>query len=203
MSKARKRLTAERNREQWIFPDCPEPRERPADQVDADVLRATTGTASELPREVMKALRSGAAAITRPCRSDTAWNGFKEYTLRQRLWAHVREENEFIAGLVMDGVERGFRLAVERYAKQLRNVPELAAWRQKRKVGGDVGRAKSSRRSEDLAQRIREKWAAMEAAGEKVTNDTVAAAMKNDGWKCSRSTVIRAFKEKPARRTKR
>lgn len=192
MSKARKRRTVTRYREQWIFPDCPEPRDRPADEVDTDVLRTTTGVAVELPREVMKALRSGAAAITRPCRADTAWDGFKAYTLRQRQWSHVRDENEFIAGLVMQGVERGFRLAVERYAQRLRNVPELAEWRQKQRDGGDKGRASQSA----ARQRRAAEAQSMLDAGHDVT--TIAKQLG-----CSISTVYRVLNITPNSRATR
>lgn len=191
MSKQLKRAADTRYREQWIFPGYADPPDRPADEVDADVLRATTDVAGELPREVMKALRSSAAAITRPCRADTAWNGFKDYTLRQRAWAHVREENEFIAGLVMDGVERGFRLAVERYAKQLRNVPELATWRRKRAQGGTKGRASQT------AAKLRRAPQAQAMLSE---GHDVPEIAKRLG--CSISTVYRALNTAATSQTK-
>lgn len=95
-------------------------------------------------------------------------------------------------------IKSGFILAVARYFRELRTNKEAMAIISARSRGGAVGREKSSQRSDDLAQRIRDKWAEMEAAGEKTTNDTVAAAMK-----CSRSTVIRAFKSTATKRTKR
>jgi transcriptional regulator GlxA family with amidase domain len=104
----------------------------------------------------------------------------------------VMEENEFIATLVAEAAEAGFRLALERYAKQLKAVPELAAWHRKREAGRTKGHESQSRAREELAARIRTTWASMEAAGDNPTNDTVAAACG-----CSRRTVQRAFKQKP------
>lgn len=104
------------------------------------------------------------------------------------------DDQQWVRQCVRENVERGFVFAVYRYAEWLKSVPEVRKWNDARLSGGDAGRQTSSRRKAELAQRIREKWAAMEAAGEKVTNDTVAAAMRTDGWKCSRATVIRAFK---------
>jgi hypothetical protein len=92
----------------------------------------------------------------------------------------------------------GFDFALTRYAEQIKHVPELAEWHRKRADGGEVGRRTSTSRSEEKAQRIRDTWAALEADGKKVTNEIVASACG-----CSLSTVIRAFKTKPAKPTKR
>ena len=92
----------------------------------------------------------------------------------------------------------GFVIAVARYGKELRANKEAMGIISGRTAGIDKGHDTQARRARELKQRIREKWAAMEAAGEKVTNDAVAAAIRADGVQCSRSTVIRAFKEKPS-----
>jgi len=92
----------------------------------------------------------------------------------------------------------GFVIAVARYGKELRANKEAMGIINGRTAGIDKGHDTQAKRARELKQRIREKWAAMEAAGEKVTNDTVAAAIRADGVQCSRSTVIRAFKEKPS-----
>lgn len=94
--------------------------------------------------------------------------------------------------------EMGFFMAVIRYRKWLVGNREVEQILHGRDAGQRKGHATQSQARENKYQRIRETWAAMEAAGEKVTNDTVAEAVG-----CSRSTVIRAFKSKPTRRTKR
>lgn len=105
--------------------------------------------------------------------------------------------------------ERGYFLAVLRYEDELKRVPELAAWHRQRHKGIDKGHATQSQAREARYQRIRDKWAAMEKAGERPTNETVAAAIRQDGEKkCSPRTVQRAFAEltakaKPAKRKKR
>jgi hypothetical protein len=114
-----------------------------------------------------------------------------------------QDERLSVYGLMAYAAEAGFSMALYRYAKELRDVPELAAWQRKRTVGGDLGRKTASQRREQKAQRIREKWAAMERAGERVTNDAVVAALKHEGVKVSLRTVQRAFSSKPAKRPKR
>jgi hypothetical protein len=89
-------------------------------------------------------------------------------------------------------------MALYRYANELKRVPELKRWHSRRDDGINKGHATQTQASEARHQRFRDKWASMEAAGEKVTNETVAAAIRADGVRCSRSTVIRAFKTKPA-----
>jgi hypothetical protein len=140
--------------------------------------------------------------------SPTKWDYFKRYDFRAQGSQGVMQENEFIRDLVEEAIEDGFRLALVRYATQLKHVPELAAWRKKRKQGGDRGREGSTRKKVDLAQRIRDKWAAMEAAGENPTNASVSAAIKQECGRGSIRTVQRAFAEPakkttPAKRTKR
>lgn len=94
-----------------------------------------------------------------------------------------------LIGNMRQTIKVGFSLALARYSRDLKANAEAMAIIGARAKGGAIGRAHSTDRSDDLARRIRAKWAEMEAAGMKVTNDTVAVAMK-----CSRSTVIRAFK---------
>jgi hypothetical protein len=113
------------------------------------------------------------------------------------------DERLSVYGLMAYAAETGFSMALYRYAEELRDVPELAAWQRKRTAGGDLGRKTASQRREQTAQRIRNKWAAMEAAGEKVTNDAVVAALKQEGVKVSLRTVQRAFESKPAKQAKR
>lgn len=96
-----------------------------------------------------------------------------------------------LIGTMRQTIKVGFVLALARYSRELKANAEAMAIIGARVKGGAVGRAHSTERSDDLARRIRAKWAEMEAAGMKVTNDTVAAEMK-----CSRSTVIRAFQSR-------
>lgn len=95
-------------------------------------------------------------------------------------------------------VKAGFVLALARYSSELRMNAEALKLINARKRGGVNGREKSSQNREQRAQRIRDTWAAMEAAGQRPTNQAVAAAVG-----CGVSTVIRAFKSKPANRTRR
>lgn len=95
-------------------------------------------------------------------------------------------------------VRAGFALALARYSRELRMIAEALQLINARERGGVIGREKSSRNREQRAQLIRDTWAAMEAAGQKPTNQAVAATVG-----CGVSTVIRAFKSKPAQRTKR
>ncbi len=145
-----------------------------------------------------------------------AWTSFARFKLLPMLESVTGKTPQQLTKILREhGIEsmalpfleqvtfRGFDFALTRYAEQIKHVPELAAWHKKRANGGDTGRAESSRRADDLAHRIRAKWAEIEAAGEKATNDTVAAAMRQDGHKCSRSTVIRAFKRQPVKPSKR
>lgn len=143
MSKARKRFTDTPGKPQWIFPDYPEPPARSADDVDADVMRAASGTVHTLPREIMDAVTATARGVVHYI-GPTAWDTFKGYGLRKQLSGEVKDENEFITDLVMQAAEEGFRLALARYSLQLKHVPELAGWRRKRKQGGDTGRAKQT-----------------------------------------------------------
>jgi hypothetical protein len=87
-------------------------------------------------------------------------------------------------------VRAGFVLALARYSRELKQNAEALAIIQARRRGVDNGHAAASRRRQTQAEKIRATWAAMEAAGETVTNAKVAAAAK-----CSVSTVIRAFRD--------
>jgi AraC-like DNA-binding protein len=102
-----------------------------------------------------------------------------------------RNQRLEFAGIVLHAASSGFAMALYRYADALRDIPELSAWRHKRKRGGDIGRKILTQRKVEMAERIRTTWANMEAAGDNPTNDTVAAACG-----CSRRTVQRAFKQK-------
>ena len=155
-----------------------------------------------LPERVEKLLRTESLAM---------WKGFVTFKLFPLLKTvtgkTVEELSEVIAAhdaeraalaFLEQVIFEGFDFALTRYAEQIKHVPELAEWHRKRADGGEVGRRTSTSRSEEKAQRIRDTWAALEADGKKVTNDIVASACG-----CSLSTVIRAFKTKPAKPTKR
>lgn len=100
--------------------------------------------------------------------------------------------------LVLCAVREGYSAAMLDHSGDIVEADEAETLYQSRGQGVTLGHQIQSQLSDDRAQRIRDTWAAMEAAGQKVTNDTVAAAVG-----CSRSTVIRAFKSKPTRRAKR
>lgn len=116
---------------------------------------------------------------------------------------------EQLVGLTFYAASQGFAMALYRYADELKRVPELKKWHSRRDDGINKGHATQSQAREARYQRIRDKWAAMEKAGERVTNETVAAAIRQDGEeKCSARTVQRAFatltaKAKPVKRKKR
>lgn len=94
--------------------------------------------------------------------------------------------------------EIGFFMAVVRYRDWLVGNREIAQILHGRETGQRRGHVTQSQRREQRAQLIRDTWATMEAAGQRPTNRSVAAAVG-----CGVSTVIRAFKSKPAKRTKR
>jgi hypothetical protein len=168
--------------------------------VDADAVHAATGRTVELPGELRQAIRDTASNVFGSDCGLTAWDIFSGRTDAKAAFRDVaaRAENDFLEDLVRDAVDAGFRLAIQRYATQLQGIPELAHLKAKRLEGGDIGRARLTDNKETRFATIRETWAAMEAAGKKVTNKAVAAAVG-----CSESTVIRAFKSKPATRRKR
>jgi hypothetical protein len=99
---------------------------------------------------------------------------------------------------IRSAAEMGFVIAVVRYRKWLAGNREVEAILRGREDGQRRGHVTQSHRSDELAKEIRDTWASMEAAGERVTNGTVAAAVG-----CSTSTVIRAFKNKPSKRARR
>jgi hypothetical protein len=103
-----------------------------------------------------------------------------------------------IAVMIRNAVHEGYSAAVMDYSADIQQSHEASVEYDNREHGGNKGREKQSQASEARHQLIRDKWVSMEAAGEKVTNETVAAAIRADGVRCSRSTVIRAFKTKPA-----
>ena len=154
----------------------------------------------EMPLRLEKLLKSKAFAM---------WCGFKQFRLApllelltgrpaKEIFEQLDERTEAAAmRFVEDVIFAGVEFSLERYADKLKDVPELAAWHNKRAAGGDKGRAALSAAKERRAQSIRDMWAAMESAGEKPTNATVAAACK-----CGVSTVIRAFRNGSAKQAK-
>jgi hypothetical protein len=114
------------------------------------------------------------------------------------LQALDRAQRLHVAGMLAYVAHMGFAMAVYRYASELKDVPELAAWHRKRKAGGDRGRKTASERCEERHKRIRDTWASMAAAGEIPTNAKVAHACR-----VGISTVIRAFKDDTTKRKKR
>lgn len=120
-----------------------------------------------------------------------------------------REQRIDFGGMLAYATHMGFAMALHRYADELKRVPELKKWHREREAGVNKGHATQSQAREARYQRILDKWAAMEKAGERPTNETVAAAIRQDGEKkCSARTVQRAFAEltakaKPAKRKKR
>ncbi len=92
----------------------------------------------------------------------------------------------------------GFVLAVARYSRELKSNAEAMRIIGARTTGGDLGRKTLSQRREQRYERIRTTWASMEENGDSPTNAKVARACG-----CGVSTVIRAFKNKPAKQSKR
>lgn len=154
----------------------------------------------EMPPRLEKLLKSKAFAM---------WHGFKRLQLApllelltgrpaKEMFEQMDERAETAAmRFIEDVIFAGVEFSLKRYADELKHVPELAAWHNKRAAGGDKGRATLSAAKERRAQSIRNMWAAMESAGEKPTNATVAAACK-----CGVSTVIRAFRNGSAKQAK-
>lgn len=103
--------------------------------------------------------------------------------------------------IVRHAFQAGFIEAMKMHRPELLTAADAAVIVGGQHRGNKKGHVSQAMRASKKANEIREKWAAMEAAGENVTNDLVAAAVG-----CSRSTVIRAFKSKPSpapRRPKR
>jgi hypothetical protein len=155
-----------------------------------------------LPARLEKLLRAEALAL---------WRGFAKFKLVPLIQSLTgREAKEVLRFFKRAPVEKaalrfveqvvfqGFDFALMRYADQIEHVPELHEWRKRRSDGGAKGRRTSSTRREHMARRIRDELARMTAAGEQPTNTKLAAACG-----CSVSTVIRAFKTEPAKRSKR
>jgi hypothetical protein len=156
-----------------------------ADAVDLSALpAATSGDVATLPQEVWHIITSVIRQVV------------ADQPKKQRAVIDSRNP-------VVRAAAAGFLAALHRYRDQLAKVPELHSLYARRKEGGDKGRAVSSLKKDDLAQRIRDIWAAMEAAGETPTNASVAAAIQKECGRGSVSTVIRAFRDKPAKKTNR
>jgi hypothetical protein len=113
----------------------------------------------------------------------------------------TESEREF-NHVVRQSMKVGFVLAVVRYNRELKCNAEALRILTSRAAGAESGRETSSRLRDAKYQKIREKWAAMEAAGIKVTNEVLVAAMRQDGVKVSIRTVQRAFESKAVKRTR-
>jgi len=109
-----------------------------------------------------------------------------------------REQRVVFAGMLAYATHMGFAMAVYRYAKDLKHVPELATWHHRRNDGGDLGRKTQSNRSQDRRSRVR----AMLDQGIEVPE--IAKALG-----CSASTVYRLSQPagstaaKPAKKLRR
>lgn len=159
-----------------------------------------------MPPRLEKLLRSDAYAM---------WEAFARFRLAPFIESltgrpagvFYKQHDESIRSVVVrfvgDVMLSGFEFALQRYASQLKKVPELAAWRSAQKTGGDRGRETLSQRKEKLAERIRVKHASMERAGESCTYQAVANALNAEGVKCSRTTVERAINQRTVNRKKR
>jgi hypothetical protein len=82
----------------------------------------------------------------------------------------------------------GFIQAMLMHRQELMSSVDAAVIVNGRRRGNVLGHASQSQRKHAKAKLIRDTWAAMEAAGERPTNGTVAARCG-----CSERTVIRAF----------
>jgi hypothetical protein len=134
----------------------------------------------DLPPAINKAVSTAA--------EDLAWSMIK--TMPELAEAGIDERTgvRVVAALA---VEMGFAMALYRFSDRLQDEPELSEWQNE---GQKKGHETQSQARESRYQRIRDKWAEMESAGARVTNETVAAAMRQDGEKkCSVRTVQRAF----------
>ncbi len=143
MSKAKRR---QRREVQLCFiPPAPL---RPDKEVEADILRAVATPYGGPPPEIMAVVRKTATGVATGMASEgtgfTEWNQFKNYTWKDHQNPVVQDENEFILQLIQQATASGFRMALTRYASQLKAVPELAAWHQTRAAGGKKGRATQS-----------------------------------------------------------
>lgn len=148
-----------------------------------------------LPRALEKATCAAAESL--------AWSMINTMPELAKATVNERTGVRVVASLA---VEMGFAMALYRFADRLQGESELAEWQNE---GQRKGHKTQSQACEARYQRIRDKWAAMEAAGARVTNETVAAAVREDGEKkCSARTVQRAFQavaksSQPAKRSKR
>jgi hypothetical protein len=158
---------------------------RPDVEIHRDLLQRLAGNRfGELPREIASFLD----AVAKSC-VKVYWpaKAGKRTTL-------TKQE---VASVVRRAVHEGYLAALIEYSADIQVGDEAATLYDKRDTGVHKGHETQARIAGDKAQAIRDKWAEMESAGLKPTNDTVAAAVG-----CSRSTVIRAFKSRnvvPAR----
>jgi hypothetical protein len=145
MSKAKKR---QRREVQLCFiPPAPV---RPDKAVEADIMRAASTPYGELPPEIMAVVRETANGVATGIVGNgtlsgfNTWDDFKNYTWKDHRNPVVQDENEFILQLIEQATASGFRIALTRYARQLKAVPELAAWHRTRAAAGKKGRATQS-----------------------------------------------------------
>lgn len=186
MSKKARRLTLgrlpanQRSFEPWLK-DA-----RPDVEIHRDLLqRLAENRFGELPREIASFL------------DDVAQSCVKVYWPAKAGKRSTLTKQE-VASVVRRAVHEGYLAALIDYSADIQEGDEAAALYDKRDTGVHRGHATQARIASEKAQAIRDKWAEMEAAGLKPTNAKVAQACG-----CSVSTVIRAFKSRQAKRTKR
>jgi hypothetical protein len=138
----------------------------------------TPFTEQELPASVQASVMEWTMDMLRFCKARSEGLG----GLNRKQWTEI-------GAMVTYAAEAGFAMALYRYAQELKRVPELTDWQSKRDAGLNKGRHGSIEKSRQRAQRIRDAWHDMEAAGEKPTNEKVASVVG-----CSVSTVVRAFR---------
>lgn len=112
--------------------------------------------------------------------------------------AAVSHRSELAIRSVRAAAEIGFFAAVVRYKKWLHGNSEVKRILAGRMTGLRKGHVKQTQAREAQHQRIRDKRAELEAAGEPCTYDVIATLME-----CSRSTVERAINNRTTKRPKR
>jgi DNA-binding CsgD family transcriptional regulator len=164
------------------------PPERSVADVNTDGVHAAR-TGQRLPGELMEQIRKKAKAVS-GVPGPTEWDVFRGYDWRVQDSAAVKKENAFVTGLVAVAVEEGFRLAIERYANELRSVPELAKWVRSRDAGGDKGR--------DTQKQTK---ATRAARAQSMLSDGIDVAAIARELGCSIQTVYRYLKPAAAKPT--
>ena len=168
---------------------------RPEKEVEADILRAVATPYGGLPPEIMAVVRKTATGVATGVgvagTGCMTWNQFKNYTWKDDRNPVVQGENEFIVHLIQQATVSGFRIALTRYARQLKAVPELAAWHQTRAAAGKKGRAKQSTKKQTRQSE------ATRMIGEGRTEKEIA-----ERFSVNVSTVYRWLKPAPQTRAK-